>query len=129
MNAHGAKSGVRSHDSREFRKAGSHTKSVKEYVQYYTEDTKNDCILNRFPSFQKHEIRSSVCQIIEICLDDLLLWWHFEVSILIDLILPTNLRTTASLCFFSDTKYLPRPILLILMQKKLFFFKLGNYSH
>lgn len=59
MNAHREKTGVRSHDSREFRKAGSHTKSVKEYVQYYMEDTKNECILNHIPSFQKHEIRIS----------------------------------------------------------------------
>jgi len=71
VNAHGEKSGVRLHDSREFRKAGSHSKSVKKYVQYYMEDTKNNCILNRFPSEQKHEIRNSVC-IIEICLDDIL---------------------------------------------------------
>lgn len=64
MNAQGAKSGVRSHDSRELRKPGSHTKSV-EYVQYHMEDTKNGCILNHIPSVQKHEIRISMSQIME----------------------------------------------------------------
>ncbi len=64
VNVQGAKGGVRSHDSREFRKPGSHSKSVED-VQYHMEDAKNDCILNHIPSVQKHEIRIGMCQIME----------------------------------------------------------------